>query len=84
MWLSSTAGDDLDDFEAIAGVHGAACELGGGDSLAVMFDDDAAGQERLPQEELLDRTRQLRFGGPPVSQDRALSWLHYGFLIRRV
>ena len=80
MWLRSTTRHDLDYLEAVAGLHGAGGKLGGGDGLAVMFDDDAAGQERLPQQELLNRAGQLRLGGLSVRQDRALSWLRYGFL----
>jgi len=42
-----TSGDDFDDFEAIAGLELALSEFGRGDSLTIVFDDDAAGEEVL-------------------------------------
>ena len=42
-----SSGDDLDDFEAIAGGELASGEFGWGDGLAVMLDDHAA-REKLP------------------------------------
>jgi hypothetical protein len=43
----SAAGDDFDDFEAVAGLELALGKFGRGDGFAVMFDDDAAGEKVL-------------------------------------
>jgi hypothetical protein len=41
------AGDDFDDFEAVAGLELALGEFGGRDGFAVVFDNDAAREEVL-------------------------------------
>jgi hypothetical protein len=41
------AGDDFDDFEAVAGLELALGKFGRGNGFAVVFDDDAAGEEVL-------------------------------------
>jgi hypothetical protein len=57
------AGDDADDFEAVAGGKGAGGEFGGGDGLAVVFDDDAAGEEFLGNEESFEGAGENGFDG---------------------
>lgn len=57
----STACDNSDNLQAIAGPDLSVGELGRGDGLAVEFDDDAAWRQPLGTKELLQRTGQLRF-----------------------
>ena len=73
-----TAGDDLDDLEPVAGLQGAGGKLGGGDGLAIVFDDDAAGQKRLRLQKLLERARQPSLGWLAICQDHAFSRLRCG------
>lgn len=65
----SATGDDADDFEAVAGVEGAGGELGGGDGLAVEFDDDTTGEEAVGDEEGFEGERGLDRGGLAVGED---------------
>ena len=55
-----SAGDDLDDFQAVTGLDDACREFGGSDSVAVMLDDNAAGREAAGNDELFDGTRDVR------------------------
>jgi hypothetical protein len=41
------AGDDFDDFEAVAGLELALGKFGRGDRFAIVFDDNAAREEVL-------------------------------------
>ncbi len=71
----STAGDDADDFESVAIGEGTARELGGGDGFAVEFDHDAARQESLLDEELVEGARQRDGNGGAVGRDaRDAGW----------
>jgi hypothetical protein len=49
-----TSGDDFDDFEAVAGLELALGKFGGGDGLTIVFDDDAAGEEVLTSQKLIE------------------------------
>jgi hypothetical protein len=50
----STSGDDFDNFEAVAGLELALGKFGGGDGLTIVFDDDAAGEEILTGQKLVE------------------------------
>lgn len=64
--LESAAGDDLDDFEAIACVEGASMEFGRSHRLAVEFDDDASGKQVLTFQKLLQSAGEIHAGWLPV------------------
>jgi hypothetical protein len=51
---SSAARDNFDDFEAVAGLELTVGKFGRRDGFAVMFNDDAAGQKILGEEELFE------------------------------
>lgn len=49
-----SARNNLDDFEAIAGIQDTLGELGWGDRFTIQFDDDGLGSELLVDEEDVD------------------------------
>ena len=57
-WKSASC-NDFDDFEAITGLELALGKFRRGDGFAVVFDDDAAGQEILCNEECFYRAGKI-------------------------
>jgi len=53
----SATGDDFDDLESVSGAHLSPRKFGRCDWLAVVLDDDAAGQKLLGKQKVLDRAR---------------------------
>jgi hypothetical protein len=67
----SAAGDDFDNFEAVAGLELALGKFGRSDGFAIVFDDNAAGKEVLRNQELLERARKVALDAAVVGYDES-------------
>ena len=66
---ASSTGNDLDDFQPVAGFEFAPRKLGRRDGFSVVFDDDAFGQKFLRDKKCLNGAGQLRGDLLPVGGD---------------